>query len=316
MSTVDRLLENLLRPLDYLLEFIFPSSCLICGTPTPCARRSCITRNLPLETLFCPQCRKELAAPITQFCLRCGCPIPHSSNSGRSHRCSRKRNFFSYVCPLQRYRGIARAVVLSMKRDKSRILATAVARLYYNERQELLINFQPDCVVSVPMHWKRLFSRGRINAPEIIARRLALELRIPCYSKYIKRKRSTVTQTSVTWNDRFINVYEAFEISEFNVKFRLFLKGIIKKTLKSTWSLFPYARDLFSPLEREIKRYTKSKLSSSTSAFAGKRIIIVDDVITTGSTVNEISRILLEVGAAEIMVVTIARAGLGNKRRN
>jgi len=40
---------------------------------------------------------------------------------------------------------------------------------------------------------------------------------------------------------------------------------------------------------------------------AGKRIIIVDDVMTTGATVNECSKVLLGAGAEEVFVLTAAR---------
>lgn len=40
----------------------------------------------------------------------------------------------------------------------------------------------------------------------------------------------------------------------------------------------------------------------------GKRIILLDDIYTTGATVNECSKILKSVGAKEIAVVTIAYA--------
>lgn len=40
----------------------------------------------------------------------------------------------------------------------------------------------------------------------------------------------------------------------------------------------------------------------------GRRIILLDDVYTTGSTVNECSRVLKKAGAAEVTVFTLARA--------
>ena len=38
-----------------------------------------------------------------------------------------------------------------------------------------------------------------------------------------------------------------------------------------------------------------------------KKVILVDDIYTTGNTVNECSKILKKAGAKEIIVVTIAK---------
>ncbi|MCC8128710.1 MAG: ComF family protein [Clostridiales bacterium] len=40
---------------------------------------------------------------------------------------------------------------------------------------------------------------------------------------------------------------------------------------------------------------------------SGKRVLLVDDIITTGSTLSECSRVLLEAGAAEVVCLTLAR---------
>ncbi len=41
--------------------------------------------------------------------------------------------------------------------------------------------------------------------------------------------------------------------------------------------------------------------------FAGKKILLIDDVFTTGTTVNECARVLKKAGASEVMVLTLAR---------
>lgn len=39
----------------------------------------------------------------------------------------------------------------------------------------------------------------------------------------------------------------------------------------------------------------------------GKKILLIDDVFTTGTTVNECAGVLLKAGAAEVIVFTLAR---------
>jgi ComF family protein len=40
----------------------------------------------------------------------------------------------------------------------------------------------------------------------------------------------------------------------------------------------------------------------------GKRILLIDDVFTTGTTVNECAKVLLEAGAREVAVLALARS--------
>ena len=39
-----------------------------------------------------------------------------------------------------------------------------------------------------------------------------------------------------------------------------------------------------------------------------KRILLIDDVMTTGSTINECKRVLIEAGASEVEQLVLARA--------
>lgn len=42
-------------------------------------------------------------------------------------------------------------------------------------------------------------------------------------------------------------------------------------------------------------------------AIAGKRLLLIDDVVTTMHTVDECARVLKEAGAAEVYVLAVAR---------
>jgi len=91
-------------------------------------------------------------------------------------------------------------------------------------------------------------------------------------------------------------------------------------------SCFPDKRKLLRPglLIRKKNTIPQTQLSgaerrknlagvfglSKTASITGKRIILVDDVFTTGSTVNECAKVLRRAGADEILVFTPARSVL------
>lgn len=60
----------------------------------------------------------------------------------------------------------------------------------------------------------------------------------------------------------------------------------------------------------------KERASNLKNAFAvqgdltDKKVILLDDVMTTGATVRECSRVLIKAGAKDVVVVTLARSAL------
>ena len=89
-------------------------------------------------------------------------------------------------------------------------------------------------------------------------------------------------------------------------------KGLAKR-LGISYSSKALKKTKDTPLQSKLKREARIKnLRSSfslkdTSFVRGKNILLVDDLFTTGSTVNECSRILKNSGAHHIEVITLAR---------
>jgi ComF family protein len=60
--------------------------------------------------------------------------------------------------------------------------------------------------------------------------------------------------------------------------------------------------------EEERRKNVRGAFSLRSAGLQGKRVLLVDDVYTSGATVNECSRVLKQGGAKEIHVLTLARA--------
>lgn len=132
-----------------------------------------------------------------------------------------------------------------------RLLAQELAERVRQADQPL-----PECLLPVPLHWRRRWSRGFNQAFEI-ARELGRHLDIPADDGFLRRLRPTASQTEMTAPARRRNVRRAFAL---------------------------------------------------VGAAPWKRVAVVDDVVTTGATVEELSRLLKRAGVRQVEVWALARA--------
>jgi len=78
-------------------------------------------------------------------------------------------------------------------------------------------------------------------------------------------------------------------------------RGVLIKTRKTLAQVSLEAEDRKHNLKGAFAVKKPGKIT-------GRKVLLVDDVFTTGSTSQECARILLEAGASEVRVVTLARA--------
>lgn len=123
--------------------------------------------------------------------------------------------------------------------------------------QEMLENDMlpyADLIISVPLHKRKLKSRG-YNQSDKLAEGFSKATNIPWSGNVLLRVKYTETQTGKTRNERWENVRGVFVV-----------QGDVR----------------------------------------GKKVIIMDDVLTTGATIEACIEVLLEAGCTEFIVLTIA----------
>ncbi|MBI1917390.1 MAG: ComF family protein [Planctomycetes bacterium] len=239
-----------------LVELIYPSACLICGSPPPATGGGGDDAVGP----FCNACRNTLANDPQAACPRCASTVgPFANVAGGCVRCHREPFAFEAVVRLGPYDGLLRAVVLRLKQSGSEALAEVVGELWGAARRDALRALAVDMIEPVPLHWWRRWRRGH-NQSAALARGLATILGLPV-TFCLRRTRNTPKQTQQTATARRDNVRGAFR----------------------------------------ARRDPRLK---------GRSVLLVDDVLTTGSTASEAARALRDAGAARVVVAALARGGL------
>jgi len=244
------------------IDLLFPPRCVLCRREDslPSSLRSAgeAWSESPLGVAatasICRGCAGELSAGRPR-CLRCGT----EGESEPCHSCRGRFRDWDGIVVLGGYGGLLRQAVLRAKRPQGEDVAVAVATLLHRQHAATIAAWAPDVVVPVPMHWWRRVVRGT-SAAEAIAGRLGRLAGVPV-RRLLSRRRATVMQNRLPFEERRANV-----------------------------------RDAFAANRRGVE---------------GMRVLLVDDVVTTGGTLSACRRTLAKAGATAVHVAVIARADHG-----
>ncbi len=152
--------------------------------------------------------------------------------------------------------GELQEIIHAMKYQNRFLLGRFLGSLLADNYNEIIIKWNINFIIPVPLHHLKKADRG-YNQAFYIAKGLSTKVKIPVKNSFLKRRKFTQSQTKMNITEREMNVKNAFKIKK-------------KNSIK------------------------------------GKNFLIIDDVITTGATVNECGKVLINSGANNVYAMSVA----------
>ena len=219
------------------VDLLFPPRCAGCGLP---------------GYRWCPQCAASVQHPPEPLCEVCGVPLDRGLSLCNDCRKSRPR--FCALRAWSVYEPPIRTALHRLKYRRDAGLAEALAP----QLADFLLKLQwpVDMIVPVPLGRKRLKERG-YNQASLIARPLAVAMRIDFAPGALVRAQETRSQVGLTRKERRANVRDAFQASGARVSGRTVLLVDDIATTGSTLS--SCAEALVAARARDVFAYTVSR---------------------------------------------------------
>lgn len=224
-----------------ILDFLYPARCPVCDGV------------LLQEEEVCEECLPKLRYVREPRCCKCGKPLQIEEEE-YCYDCMDGRHIYDSGLALYEYESIKDSLYRFKYKGRCEY-----AGFYGKEIAERLGDrirkWHPDVLLPVPMYKRKERMRG-YNQADLLADAVGAALHIPVRQDLMLRQRQTVPLKELDPVRRQINLKNAFNIGQFDVKLNC--------------------------------------------------IIIVDDIYTTGSTMDEMAKVLKAVGVSRVHFLTLA----------
>ena len=223
---------------------------------------------------LCAACWGKLSFIAPPYCERLGIPFPFDDGPGLlSMEAIADPPAYARARAAVRYDGVAKKLVHALKYGDRLDLAPIMGRWMANAGRVLIA--EADALVPVPLHWRRLWAR-RFNQSALLAAIIAKASGQGGGQKEGAQKRVA--------------------------------HGALKR-VKST----PQQVGLDKSARAQNVQGAFRVPADGKAEVAGRKLVLVDDVLTSGATVDACARALLRGGAASVDVLVFARVVAGGR---
>jgi ComF family protein len=256
------------RLVDGFVDLLFPPQCVWCHVPSSIGER------------LCDACRQRFVSNYYR-CQKCAAPLPRVLPNADCIRCRAGKWRFDRVYALAPYRGDMRRAVIMMKRRRFEPLRRALADLL---GEKLLAEFN-SCAEAI--------KANALPGNDVDEHATEAGSQLP-----------VLVPVPYHWSHSFSTAADTAELLAYGISQRTSWPvvrsaiGRVRKTAKQgvlTWA------------ERKVN--VRQAFAMKAPQLIEKRhVLLVDDVMTSGATTAELSRLLLKAGAMRVSVVVAARA--------
>lgn len=237
---------------------------------------------------LCPDCRRAIRGAQRPVCQRCAAVIGPHAAPGPTAGCRICRDdafAFASTHAIGPYEDTLRQAVLRVKRTGRSTLSAELATLLWERWGEELVGLGVQQVVPVPHHWWPGLWQGP-SAAQLLAGELAHRLGVACRPHALRKQRYTPRQVDVSAAERRQQQRQVFAAAPARVG-------------------FPTNAGRRS---RAAQRAAQPDSAAVSRPERGPVVLLVDDVLTTGSTAHAAAETLRRAGAAAVHVAVFARA--------
>lgn len=232
--------------LDFILSIFYPKKCYGCN--------KIVAIN---EHSLCEKCQISIDKKIVKHkCLVCG--KPSKITQDWCYNCKEIIVHYDNLFPMYFYEDAIKKLIYSFKYNNKKDLKNFFKDCILKNTQAInFLNKKYDMIIPVPLHAKRLKTRG-YNQAYLIAEQIS-EITNDPISTCLSRVKHTKPLFNLNSMERMLEIIDAFDLED---EFKIFVKK--------------------------------------------KNILLIDDISTTGTTLNECARILKYHGANKVGAFVIA----------